>query len=180
MSGPRIHITGASGCGVTTLGAVLGAILDIPHLDVDDAYWVPSDPPFTTKRPPEARVARLRDKMSNSWVLSGSLDSWGTALVADADLIVFLSAPTAVRLDRLRNRERARFGSRIDPGGDMYDIHRAFLDWAERYDDPTFNGRNHARHTAWLGAQSAPVLRLDSSRPVDWLVSAVCDALRAG
>ena len=179
MSGQRIHITGASGCGVTTLGAVLAALLEIPHLDVDDAYWVPTDPPFTTKRPPEARIALLRAQMVDGWVLTGSLDSWGTTLVRDADLIVFLSVPATVRLERLRSRERARFGSRIDPGGDMHRNHQAFLDWARSYDDAQFTGRNHARHAAWLAAQSAPVLRLDGTMPVEELAAAVCDAIGA-
>ena len=179
MSAPRIHITGASGCGVTTLGAALGALLGIPHLDVDDAYWAPTDPPFTTKRPPEARVALLRSQMAEGWVLSGSLNSWGDALVADVDLIVFLTAPTALRLDRLRARERALFGVRIDPGGDMHATHLAFLDWAGCYDDPSFYGRNRARHDAWLAARPAPMLRLDGGRPVGALATDVLDAVSA-
>ena len=47
----RIHLFGASGCGATTLGAVLGERLDVPHLEADNYYWVPTDPPFTDKYP---------------------------------------------------------------------------------------------------------------------------------
>ena len=32
----RIHLFGASGCGATTRGAVLGERLDVPHLEADD------------------------------------------------------------------------------------------------------------------------------------------------
>ncbi|MGU3577249.1 adenylate kinase, partial [Brucellaceae bacterium C25G] len=52
----RIYITGASCAGVTTLGAEIARLLSIQHIDVDDYYWLPTDPPFTIKRPPEDRV----------------------------------------------------------------------------------------------------------------------------
>ena len=43
---PRIHITGASGFGVSTLGGALAARLGCAHLDTDDFYWLPTDPPY--------------------------------------------------------------------------------------------------------------------------------------
>jgi hypothetical protein len=49
---------------------------------------------------------------------------WGDALINDADLIVFVATPTSVRLERLAAREKALFGDRIAPGGDMYEIHK--------------------------------------------------------
>ena len=51
MRAPRIYITGASCAGVTTLGSALARALDAVHVDVDDYYWLPSDPPFSRKRP---------------------------------------------------------------------------------------------------------------------------------
>jgi adenylate kinase family enzyme len=37
----RILITGASGCGTTTLGRALADKLRLPFFDVDDYYWLP-------------------------------------------------------------------------------------------------------------------------------------------
>ena len=42
----RIHIMGASGAGVTTLGRALADTLGLPHHDTDDYYWRPTDPPY--------------------------------------------------------------------------------------------------------------------------------------
>ena len=42
------------------------------------------------------------------WVLSGSLDEWGRPVIALFDLVVFLYAPTDIRLQRLREREARR------------------------------------------------------------------------
>jgi adenylate kinase family enzyme len=171
---PRLHVTGASGAGVTTLGRRLARRLAVPHLDVDDFYWMPTDPPFTTKRPPEERVRLIAaERGPGGWVLTGSLDGWGDALVEEATLIVFVVTPTPVRLQRLAARQRDLFGTRIDPGGDMHDNHVAFPTWAAQYDDPTFPSRSRARHEAWLAGLAVPVVRADATREVEELVGDV-------
>lgn len=58
---PRVYLTGASCSGVSTLGAMLSERFDVPQLDVDDFYWMPTDPPFSTKRLPEERVRLIQD-----------------------------------------------------------------------------------------------------------------------
>lgn len=175
----RLYILGASCAGVSTLGAALSARLGVPQIDVDDAYWLPTDPPFTTKRPPAERVALIRQRQAQSagWVLTGSFMGWGDGLIAGVDLIVFVQTPTPVRLQRLDRREAARHGARILPGGDMHAAHLAFRTWAAGYDDPGFAGRNLAQHEDWLAAQRAPALRLDGTQPVGALVQTVAGRL---
>jgi hypothetical protein len=84
-----------------------------------------------------------------------------------------------VRMLRLRQREAARFGDRIRPGGDMTAINTAFIAWAEAYDTAGPYSRGLLTHETWLADQSAPVLRLDSLAPVDDLVAAVLSWLEA-
>ncbi|BDB19610.1 adenylate kinase [Pseudomonas sp. CYM-20-01] len=173
----RLYITGASCAGVTTLGRNLATRLGIRHVDVDDFYWMPTNPPFTTKRPPSDRVALMQQALGNDdWVLSGSCMVWGDALIADADLIVFVVTPTPVRLERLAAREKARFGERIAPDGDMHAIHVAFREWASQYDDPNFSGRNRAWHESWLSQQTVPVLRIDGMRGAEQMAAEVANA----
>jgi adenylate kinase family enzyme len=174
----RIYITGASCAGVTTLGQRLAQRLGIPHADVDDFYWLPTDPPYSRKRPPLERIPLIAGALgAGDWVLTGSFDGWGDPLIETAGLIVFVTTPTPVRMARLMERERQRHGERIRPGGDMHEIHTAFADWASRYDEPEFSGRNRARHEAWLAQQSTPVLRVDGSRPVEELIETVLRAV---
>jgi adenylate kinase family enzyme len=176
-TGCRIYITGASCAGVTTLGAALARRLGVQHLDIDDFYWAPTNPPFTTKRPAEERVSLIRQKREGGgWVLTGSFNGWGDALIDEVDLIVFVATPTPIRLERLLARERERFGDRIMPGGDMHEIHVAFRQWASQYDDPSFSGRNRARHETWLANQTVPVVRVDGAGDVDNLVTTVMAA----
>lgn len=174
----RIYITGASCAGVTTLGRHLATQLGVRQVDVDDYYWMPTNPPFTTKRPPNERVSLMQQALGDAgWVLSGSCMVWGDALIADAELIVFVATPTPIRLERLAARETQRFGDRIKPGGDMHEIHVAFREWASQYDDPNFSGRNRAWHEAWLSRQTAPVLRIDGMSTAEQRVADVVQAL---
>jgi adenylate kinase family enzyme len=177
---PRIHILGASGSGTTTFGAAVAGLLHVRHLDTDSVFWMPTDPPFTTPRPRAERRALLLDQLApeRSWILSGSAISWAEPLEPLYDLIVYLSLDTALRMERLRRREAARHGSRIAPGGDMAEASAAFLRWAQAYDTAGPEQRSRAAHEAWLADQAAPVLRLDSSRPVADLATAVLAAAR--
>lgn len=170
----RIYITGAPGCGVTTLGAALAARLGSSHIDTDDHYWIPTDPPFQVKFDVAERLRRIAAAQAGGrWVLSGSCESWGGEAFAGAELVVFLEAPTELRLERLGRRERARFGAALDPGGALHHTHREFLAWTALYEAGTEPGRSRPRQEKWLAAVALPVLRLDSTRPVADLVDAV-------
>ena len=170
----RIHLFGASGSGTTTLGRALATRLRCPHFDTDDYYWVRTDPPFRTKRPPEERVALLRrDLEPQAWVLSGSMVSWGDPLVHRFTLAVFVYTAPGVRLARLRQRERSRYGSRIEEGGDMHQQHREFIDWARAYDEPRTDLRSKLIHEAWMEKLACRVLHLDGALPIVQLVEMV-------
>ncbi|MEO9167747.1 MAG: AAA family ATPase [Aestuariivirga sp.] len=170
----RIFITGASGCGVSTLGKCLGRAKDATWVDSDDYYWMPTDPPFSVKRPEAQRVLLMREALgAGAWVLSGSLDGWGDRLIMAADLIVFLIVPSEVRIARLKKRESDRFGARILVGGDMFEKHRDFMIWASQYDNSNFSGRTKHRHEKWLDSLGKPVLKLDGQMPVSDIIARV-------
>ena len=130
----RIHILGASGSGTTTLGAALVDRLGHPHVDADALFWLPTDPPFTTQRPADDRRALLHRLLpvAGQWVFSGSAPKWGTRLEPFYDLVVFLRLNPAVRMERLRRRQAARYGRRIETGGDMAGANVDFLKWGRR------------------------------------------------
>lgn len=173
----RIHVMGASGAGTTTLGQALAERLGILHLDTDHFYWMPTDPPFTTPRQVNERLAMLRAQArpDGDWALSGSALKWGREFEPYYDLIVFITVDPGLRMERIRRREDMRYGGRIKPGGDMAERSRAFLEWAESYDTAGPERRSLAAHEAWLAEQAAPILRLESSRPVAALVDDVLD-----
>jgi adenylate kinase family enzyme len=165
----RIHIFGASGSGTTTLAAALAERHGHRHLDTDDFYWLPTDPPYQTSRPRDERLRRLQQALaaSASWVLSGSLCGWGDPLIPAFELVVFLAIPSDVRMRRLQSRELQRYGREaIAPGGPRHHASADFLDWAARYDTGGLDIRSRALHEAWIGKLGSPVLRLEGDRPV--------------
>ncbi|WP_037066188.1 P-loop NTPase family protein [Allorhizobium undicola] len=176
---PRIHITGASGSGTTTLGRHLARMLDVAHLDSDEVFWQPTDPPYQYQRPVCERRVLLEQHLppEGRWVFSGSAIGWGQVVEPFFDLIVFLWVDPAARMARLRRREAERFGPRIAPGGDMFTISQAFMRWAEAYDHAGMEQKSRALHEAWLSRCVCPVLRLDSAQPLHVLARQVLAAL---
>jgi GNAT superfamily N-acetyltransferase len=160
-----IHITGASGAGTSTLGAALADALGGRHVEADDHYWWPTDPPYTHKRAPPERLAGLLAVLDAhpTAVLAGSVVGWGAALEDRFDLVVFLTLDAALRVERLRQRETARLGH-ADP---------AFLAWAAQYDEGPVAGRSLHKHRAWLAERSCPVLELHGDLSVEARLAAV-------
>jgi adenylate kinase family enzyme len=181
MKSCRVHITAASGAGVTSLGRALADALAISHHDTDDYFWRPTNPPYREMREVADRLRLMREVFldRSDWVLSGSLDGWGDPIIPLLDLVVFLNVPTPIRLERLRAREARRFGAdAVAPGGSMHRQAKEFIEWASHYDDGTREGRNLARHQAWLATLPCRVLRLDGTRQVQELVREVCLAFQ--
>lgn len=165
----RTLIIGASGSGTTTLARSVAARRKIAALDTDDYFWLPTSPPFVTKREPQERLAMiLRDlgAVTDS-VLSGSIVAWGAELEDSFGLIVFLTVPAAIRVERLRAREMRQLGH-ADP---------AFLDWAAQYDEGRLEGRSRAKHERWLAARNCPVLRIDGEVALEESTARVLDAM---
>lgn len=179
MRSCRMHVMGASGAGVTTLGRALAEALAVPHHDTDDYFWLPTVPPYLAPRPLADRVRLMREMFLAriDWVLSGSLDAWGAEIVPHFDWVVFVDTPTEIRLARLRAREARHFGSdAVATGGWRHPETEAFIEWASHYEDGARVGRNRTRHEAWLVGLACPVLRLDGTRTIAELVAAVVAA----
>jgi len=164
-----IHITGASGAGVTTLGRAICDAFGHTHLDTDDFFWLSTDPKFTVKRDKDERRRLLGEAIDASGgrcVISGSLTDWGDVFMPEFHLVIYVKTPMELRLERLRAREFAEFGDRILPGGDMEQNHAEFIEWAAQYDDGGLEMRSAAMHAEWLQRITCPVVGVDGSLPV--------------
>lgn len=154
----KILVTGASGSGTTTLGQALAGIYGCSHLDLDDYYWMPTEPRFKQKRAASDRLKLLMQDLNatSTAIVSGSLVGWGTEAEDGFDLVVFLRLATSIRLERLSRREMARFGS----------VDTDFLEWAAQYDVGPTEGRSLAKHEAWLAGRHCAVIRIEGDKTV--------------
>lgn len=167
----HIHLMGAPGAGVTTLGKMLAERLGIPHFDTDDYHWFTADPePYRRRRNPDHRRQLLQADLdaSSQWVLSGSLCGWGDVFVSRFTAVIWCLAPAAVRVARIRAREAARYApERLAPGGDLHGVFVKFLEWAAAYDEPSGRVRTRDFEETWLQTHCyhIPVMTLNGEEP---------------
>lgn len=176
----KIHIFGASGSGVTTLGQTLAAALQLPYFDSDAYFWEPTHPPFILKRAPDLRNAAIRADLDkhNSWVLGGSAVNWGADVFPPFDLIVFLWLPPAIRMERLKARELERYGELIFTDAQRHAQYQAFMAWAGDYDNCTgVAGRTIKVHEQWLQQQTSRVLQIRGDLTVAERLEIVMEAI---
>ncbi len=182
MDQRRIHIMGASGSGTTTLGRALAEELKIRHLDTDDYFWIKTPVPYTVKRDIPQRVEMLGTELAKQpeWVLSGSLCDWGDFAIPLFSLVVFLWIPADIRMKRLAERERARYGTEaLSPGGWFHENHLEFMAYAAGYDSGGPDIRSRLLHDTWLAKLPCPVLKIEEALSVEQLVSAVKECIHS-
>ena len=177
----KLHILGASGSGVTTLGRELATRLNVQYFDADDFYWEKSYPPFTVKRNPEERNLKLKTRLNESedYILGGSVMNWGDDLLPKFDLIVFLYIPKEIRIERLRKRELERNGEVIYKDPEWNKRFEEFISWAADYDDNTgIAKRTLIAHEAWIEKTGSPVIRIFGDLNAEERMNTMLDALK--
>ena len=164
-----VHLFGAAGSGTSTLARYICDKTGWYFMDTDDYYWAPADIPYTVKRDIPDRIEMMcRDiEEHGNVVISGALSGWGDVLIPYFTLAIRVETDTSIRIERLRRREREHFGSRIDQGGDMYENHREFIEWASQYDEGGLEIRSKARHDEWEKLLKCPVVQVDGALPLE-------------
>ena len=154
-------ILGLNGCGKTTAGRIVAEKLGLFFMDAEDYYFpVPGD--FTVSRTQEEahRLMEADAAAHGGFVLCCVRCNSSDALLSKIRLAVVLRAPAEVRAQRIIQREEARFGSRVLPGGDMYEEHQKFLTDVGGYEHGA-GSCNREQHELWISQLTCPVLRLD-------------------
>jgi adenylate kinase family enzyme len=171
----RIHLLGASGAGTSTLGKRIADYYKIPWFDSDDFYWEPTDPPFSIIRKRNERIELLKSTLDNhkSWVLSGSVLGWGDFIKTNLDFVIYMYLEKELRIKRLINREKEKFGERIEPGYDMYKNHQDFINWAMQYDTGDMNMRSKISENIWMEDLTCPIIRIEEYLEIDEEISLV-------
>lgn len=169
MNKQVVHIYGASGSGTSTIGKFIAFKSGHFFMDTDDYFWESTDPPYTMKRNSSERIALMKSDIAkhDKVVISGSLVDWGDELISFITLAIRVETDTEIRIDRLKKRERAQFGNRIDMGGDMYENHQDFIDWAASYDHGGLDMRSRLKHDEWQKQSQCQLILLDGSLPVE-------------
>ncbi|HPF42383.1 MAG TPA: shikimate kinase [Bacillota bacterium] len=170
-----INIFGSSGSGSTTLARAVAKKYGYIFIDTDDAIWEKTELPFSKRKSDkDAReYLEARMKTGDKIVISGSFIGWADDIKEKIDLFVYLNLPLEIRKSRIESREKARFGNRVLPGGDLYQKHIDFLEWISLYDETPESLRGKKQHEMWLADVKVPVVRITEPADIDTLVDAV-------
>ena len=185
---PRgIAIVGLNGSGKSTLNHMLAGVTGYYEMDVEDYYFphqkeqrrlalekIPAavaEPAYASGRiQEEVEAALLRDMAAHpEFILSCVRLGWGEALRGRIGLVFWLQVPQAERMGRIARREEQRFGSRVLPGGDMYERQQSF--------HRLVMGRQPQDVARSLEGLACPVITLDGTLPPEENLAAMLKAL---
>lgn len=173
----KIQVIGASGTGKSTLCRTISEQTGVFWIDSDKYLW--KDEAFTENHPVEERMRLCQEDMARhqDYIVSGSVYSWHPEGFQDRDMLVLLRLDEEARMKRLYDRELARFGERMLPGGDHYELTVEFLDWCRTYLSEDENAINSlACHMLRLREAKCKTLVLDAGQPVEMLAAMVLKA----
>ena len=170
-----ILICGLNGTGKSTLGRLLADRMEYEFIDNEDLFFPKADPSYTFSNPrsKEEVIRLLEEKISgnNRFVFAAVTGDSGDRLIAALDYIVLIEVPRQIRSKRVRNRSYQKFGDRILPGGDLYDIESKWFSLTDSRPDTYV--------TDWLETVNCPVIRIDGTLPVeqnlDYIISVLSD-----
>ncbi|WP_075341915.1 AAA family ATPase [Tenacibaculum agarivorans] len=177
----KILIFGASGSGTTTLGSEIEKKTDFKHLDADDYYWEKTNPPFQRKVPLLKRNEYLKKDFERfeNVIISGSMISWGKEWLTAFDLVIFIRLENTIRMERLKKREAERYGEKLITDTQIQENSKAFLAWANQYENPDFKGRSLKIHNEWIKLLDCEVLRLNGEIQLHEKVAIVLSKIKA-
>ena len=170
-----ILICGLNGTGKSTLGRLLANRMEYEFIDNEDLFFPKADPSYTFSNPrsKEEVIQLLEEKISrnNQFVFAAVKGNYGDRLIASLDHIVLIEVPKQIRSKRVRDRSYQKFGDRILPGGDLYDIESKWFSHTDSRPDTYVSD--------WLETVNCPVIRIDGTLPVennlDYIVSELSD-----
>ena len=81
-------------------------------------------------------------------------------------------------MKRLEKREIERYGDQLFTDRKIQKNSNAFLEWANQYEDPNFQGRSLVVHTNWMKLLNCKVLSLDGASELDDKVDLVLNEIK--
>ena len=169
--GTGIIVCGLNGSGKSTLGKALADALQFHFIDVEDLYFPKTDPNYLYASPrSEDEVAKLladEIKAHENFVFASVRGKFGSRthpnhgidVRAVYQYVVLIQVPKDIRLKRVRDRAFQKFGNRVLPGGDLYEVEEAFFEKVSARPD------DHAEK--WMESMDCPVIRVDGTKPIE-------------
>lgn len=161
--GTGIVVCGLNGAGKSTMGKALAERLNYHFIDVEDLYFPKTDDHYTYASPrtkEEVEQLLLEEvKAHENFVFSAVKGNYGEAVYPFFRFAVVINVPKEIRMQRVKNRSFQKFGSRMLPGGDLYEKEKGFFDLVE--------SRSEDMVEKWIQRLNCPIIRVDGTKPIE-------------
>lgn len=154
-----IIICGLNGSGKSTLGRALAEELGWRFIDNEELYFpdTSADNKYAHPRTQEQFLALLTGALAldDGFVYAAVKADHAPEITSRFEGAVLLETPRDIRLRRVTKRTLERSGSRVLPGGDLYEQEQRFY--------AKISARPEDHTTKWLSTLPIPVMRLDGT-----------------
>lgn len=161
--GMGIQICGLNGSGKSTLGKALAEKTGFHFIDNENLYFPQMNHQEAYKAPrSREEVEKLLAKeisLYPDYVFAAVKGDYAKGMIPAYDYVIWIEVPKSIRLQRVRNRSFLKFGSRMLPGGDLYEQEEAFFRMVDSRPDDYVE--------TWLRTLSCPIIRVDGTKSID-------------
>lgn len=161
--GTGIIVCGLNGAGKSTLGRALAKKLGFCFIDSEDLYFPKTNSYYVYASPrgrKEVERILLREiKAHENFVFASVKGDFGENIYLFFQYAVVIDVPKNIRIQRIKKRSFQKFGSRMLPGGDLYEAEENFFRLAESRTENTVE--------EWVRSLSCPIIRIDGTKPME-------------
>ncbi len=172
--GTGIIICGLNGAGKSTLGKALAEKLNFHFIDNEDLYFPKTDPHYLYASPrtrKEVEELLLNEIESHeNFVFASVKGDYGQAISSFFHYAVLIDVPKNIRIQRVKNRSFAKFGSRMLSGGDLYEQEKHFFDLVK--------SRAENSVEEWTKSLNCPVIRIDGTKTIAENINFITEHIR--
>ncbi|NDO20056.1 AAA family ATPase [Lachnospiraceae bacterium MD329] len=172
--GTGIIICGLNGAGKSTLGKALAEKLNFHFIDNEDLYFPKTDPNYLYASPrtrKEVEELLLNEIESHeNFVFASVKGDYGEIFYPFWQYAVLIEVPKDIRIQRVKNRSFAKFGSRMLSGGDLYEQEKHFFDLVK--------SRAENSVEEWTKSLNCPVIRIDGTKTIAENINFITEHIR--
>ena len=174
MMGTGILVCGLNGSGKSTLGKVLAETIGFHFIDNEDLYFPKLNPEYLYDSPrsdEEVEELLLHEvRAHEKFVFAAVKGNYGEDILSLYKYAVLIEAPKDIRIQRVKNRSYQKFGSRMLPGGDLYESEENFFNLV--------CSRAEQEVEEWTKSLNCPIIRVDGTRSVEENIALITEQLQ--
>lgn len=155
-----IVLVGLNGSGKSTLAKYAGKKLGFDVLEVED-YWFEKQHDYRNPRTSSKASRLMMDaiaRSTNGFIIGGNISSLSKKLVLKLSLIVYVDVEKELRIQRVIQRDKERYGS-LEKGTSLYNERQDFLTFVQ--------SRTPNVIFSWMERTNIPVLKIDGKATLE-------------